>query len=130
MSKRSRIALSISAFAVLAVSAPAHASPSLGDSGTVRTPGGSERCPAGYLCLFDGADGVGTMAYFRTGSPNLAMQNLDKAASSEWNRSAADFILYEGYNYTGRHNGTQPPGFRVNFSYYGGNNFFSSVRRA
>ncbi|MEV8609539.1 peptidase inhibitor family I36 protein [Amycolatopsis sp. NPDC051373] len=90
--------------------------------------GGWERCPQGYYCLFDGYDGAGAMAFFKTGSPNLANQGLDKAASSQWNRSPWNFCVYEGYNYTGRRN-CDPPNSRYNFTYYGGNNFDSSVKR-
>jgi hypothetical protein len=101
------------------------------DSGVVtELAGGWDRCPNGYLCLFDGYDGGGTFAYFRTGSPNLAAQRINKAASSMWNRSPWHFVLYEGYGYTGRHNGTQPPGSRWNFDHWHGDNFFSSLRRA
>ncbi|WP_432850704.1 peptidase inhibitor family I36 protein [Amycolatopsis sp. CA-161197] len=90
--------------------------------------GGWDRCPPGYYCLFDGYDGAGAMAYFKTGSPNLANQGLDKAASAQWNRSPWNFCTYEGYNYTGRRN-CDPPNSRYNFTYYGGNNFDSSVKR-
>jgi hypothetical protein len=100
------------------------------ESGVVtESAGGWYRCPSGYMCLFDGFTGTGTMAYFRTGSPNLGWQGIDKAASSQWNRSPWHFVLYEGYNYSGRHNGTEPPGTWWNFTYATGNNFFSSIRR-
>jgi hypothetical protein len=100
------------------------------ESGVVtETAGDWYRCPSGYMCLFDGFNGTGIMAYFRTGSPNLGWQGIDKAASSQWNRSPWHFVLYEGYNYSGRHNGTEPPGSWWNFTYATGNNFFSSIRR-
>ncbi|WP_162186120.1 peptidase inhibitor family I36 protein [Amycolatopsis jejuensis] len=90
--------------------------------------GGWDRCPAGYFCLFDLHDGGGIMAYFRTGSPNLGMQGLDKMASAQWNRSTATFGTYEGYNYTGRPQ-FHPAGSRYNFTYWGGDNFDSSTLR-
>lgn len=99
------------------------------DAGTVPAQaGGWDRCPAGYFCLFDGYDGTGVMAFFKTGSPNLGAQGLDKAASAQWNRSPWNFCTYEGYNYTGR-SSCNPPGSRYNFTYFGGNNFDSSVKR-
>ncbi|SFO06093.1 peptidase inhibitor family I36 protein [Amycolatopsis rubida] len=99
------------------------------DSGAVATlDGGWNRCPAGYFCIFDGYDGSGRMAYFRTGSPNLGQQGMDKKASSQTNRSRWTFAMYEGCNYTGRV-GYHPAGSQYNLSPWGGDNFDSSLRR-
>ncbi|MFB7928023.1 peptidase inhibitor family I36 protein [Streptomyces sp. NPDC056039] len=45
-------------------------------------PSGYDRCPANHFCLFDGPDGTGLMASFRSGSPDLARQSMDNRASS------------------------------------------------
>lgn len=99
------------------------------DSGIVTTlDGGWNRCPGGYFCIFDGYDGTGRMAYFRTGSPNLGLQGMDKTASSQTNRSPWTFAMYEGYNYTGRV-GYHPAGSQYNLSPWGSDNSVSSLRR-
>ncbi|WP_020663131.1 peptidase inhibitor family I36 protein [Amycolatopsis benzoatilytica] len=100
------------------------------DSGVVtRLDGGWYRCPSGYFCVYDGYDGTGTMAYFRTGTPNLGLQGLDKKVSSQWNRSPWTFAMYTGYNYTGSA-GFHPSGSYYNLSPWGSDNNNSSVRRA
>ncbi|MFJ4880837.1 peptidase inhibitor family I36 protein [Streptomyces sp. NPDC088745] len=62
---------------------------------------GYDRCPAGSFCIFDGANGTGTIAWFRTGSPDLRGQSMDNRTSSYWNRTNDAFALYDGYNYGG-----------------------------
>ncbi|WP_169514476.1 peptidase inhibitor family I36 protein [Actinokineospora enzanensis] len=60
---------------------------------------GWDRCPNTYFCLFSGANGQGTIAYFHVGSPNLAGQGIDNAATSFWNRTVDNaFSLCDGYN--------------------------------
>lgn len=62
---------------------------------------GWNRCPADSICLFEGRDGTGTIAWFRIGSPDLRHQSMDKRASSVWNRHADAFQLTTDYNYEG-----------------------------
>lgn len=63
--------------------------------GTANAATGWNRCPAEHLCLFDGANGTGGMAWFKTGSPNLAGQGMDNKTSSVWNRSPNWFDAYD-----------------------------------
>ncbi|WP_254126634.1 peptidase inhibitor family I36 protein [Amycolatopsis sp. CA-230715] len=100
------------------------------ESGVVdaRVAGGWDRCPAGFICLFDFCDGQGKMAYFKWRSPDLRAQGMNDMTSAVWNRADADFDLYEGYNYTGLHSRFDR-GMRVNLSWWGGDNFDSSLRR-
>jgi hypothetical protein len=67
------------------------------DAGTSDAAGGPERCPNGYVCLFDGANGTGKMAYFKQGSQNLGLQGMDNMTSSWMNRSGVTFNGYDGY---------------------------------
>ncbi|MER5883741.1 peptidase inhibitor family I36 protein [Streptomyces sp. NPDC001941] len=62
---------------------------------------GWARCPNGYFCIFDGVNGTGTIAYFKSGSPDLRGQSMDKRTSSYWSRNAEGFSLHDGYNYGG-----------------------------
>ncbi|MDW5325628.1 peptidase inhibitor family I36 protein [Plantactinospora sp. KLBMP9567] len=63
---------------------------------------GFDRCPSGYMCLFTGSNGTGTMAYFRLGSTNLGLQGMDNNVWSGRNRSGKTALGYEGYSYTGQ----------------------------
>ncbi|HEX3732597.1 MAG TPA: peptidase inhibitor family I36 protein [Mycobacteriales bacterium] len=67
-------------------------------TGVVDSAGGYERCPAGYVCIFDGSEGTGKMAYFDQGSSDLRLQSLDNQVSSWWNRSGRAFYVFDGYN--------------------------------
>lgn len=92
------------------------------------TAGGWYRCPSGYMCLYSGYNGTGHMAYFKWGSPNLGGQGIDNTASSQWNRSSGTFTLYDGYNYSG-HGETVSSDTYYNFTSWGGDNWYSSLRR-
>ncbi|MER7111684.1 peptidase inhibitor family I36 protein [Streptomyces sp. NPDC000229] len=61
--------------------------------------GGFERCPDGYMCIFDNRDSTGTMAWFRTGSPALAQQGMDDRASAFYNRTGREWNTYDGKNH-------------------------------
>lgn len=63
---------------------------------------GFDRCPAGYLCLFTGTNGTGTMAYFRYGSTNLGLQGMDNRVWSLRNRSGKGICGYDDYSYRGQ----------------------------
>ncbi|MGH3426764.1 MAG: peptidase inhibitor family I36 protein [Mycobacteriales bacterium] len=67
-------------------------------TGVIDSAGGYERCPAGFVCIFDGPNGTGKMAYFDQGSPDLRLQSLDDQVSSWWNRSGRPFYVFDGYN--------------------------------
>lgn len=96
--------------------------------GTASAATGWNRCPNGYLCLFDGANGTGTMGYFKKGSPNLAGQRLDNRVSSVWNRSGDYFDAYDGYRCEDSENWLITSwGGQYNLSAEGGNNRWSSV---
>ncbi|MEU5132145.1 peptidase inhibitor family I36 protein [Streptomyces californicus] len=62
---------------------------------------GWSRCPAGSFCVFDGANGTGTIAWFRSGSPDLRGQSMDNRTSSYWNRTGTVFALHDWYGYGG-----------------------------
>jgi hypothetical protein len=89
MSKLALAALAALTLAAGAASTPAHAAT------------GYARCPAGYYCMFSGYNGTGTIAYFRSGTPDLRLQRIDNAGSSEWNRSGRPVHLFVDYNYHG-----------------------------
>jgi hypothetical protein len=56
-------------------------------------PQGYDRCPSGKLCLFDGANGTGTMAAYSSSQP--ALGSWDNKASSMMNRTGfADLCVY------------------------------------
>ncbi|WP_433157950.1 peptidase inhibitor family I36 protein [Kribbella sp. CA-247076] len=93
-------ALVAGAFSLTTVPASAEIQPQ-GDSGVTHAAGGYERCPAGYLCIFEWRDGTGPMAYFKSGSPDLRQQGMNDSVSSIWNRTDCFWSLYEGLNYTG-----------------------------
>ncbi|MEU9795647.1 peptidase inhibitor family I36 protein [Streptomyces sparsogenes] len=63
---------------------------------------GWERCQAGYFCVFDGPEGTGGMAWFRSGSADLRAQGMDNRTTSYWNRTTSAWTLYDGYGYTGQ----------------------------
>lgn len=58
------------------------------------TPGGLERCPVGYICLFENSNGTGRFWHFASGSKNLKKQHFNDQASFIWNRSSLDFELF------------------------------------
>ncbi|WP_055564317.1 peptidase inhibitor family I36 protein [Streptomyces atriruber] len=60
---------------------------------------GWDRCPNGSFCVFDGRNGTGTIAWFRSGSPDLRGQSMDNRTTSYWNRNGDQWALYDGYNY-------------------------------
>lgn len=91
--------------------------------------GGWYRCPSGYLCLFSDRDGGGHMAYFRSGSPNLAVQGANNNTSSQWNRAAYSFNLYNQINYVDWRSSI-PSGGWWNLDWYHGEDMWSSVRRS
>ncbi|WP_405634744.1 peptidase inhibitor family I36 protein [Streptomyces sp. NBC_01178] len=62
---------------------------------------GWDRCPNGSFCIFDGRDGAGTIAWFRSGSPDLRGQSMDNRTSSYWNRTGTVFALHDWYGYGG-----------------------------
>lgn len=62
---------------------------------------GYDRCPDGHFCLFSAADGGGTIAYFRLGSTDLRLQNIDGQAYAIWNRTGRYWDGFTEYNYTG-----------------------------
>ncbi|MER5465685.1 peptidase inhibitor family I36 protein [Streptomyces sp. NPDC002668] len=87
---------------------------------------GYDRCPNGYLCIFDGADGTGSMAWFRSGSPDLRGQGMDNRTNSVYNRTGGSWSLYDGYGYSGTCFFSIGVGaFNVTGSY---NNSFSSLQ--
>ncbi|WP_433336361.1 peptidase inhibitor family I36 protein [Spirillospora sp. CA-294931] len=88
---------------------------------------GYDRCPSGHACLFSGANGSGSMAYFRYGSPDLRGQSMDNTAESIWNRAGAGALIYTGYNYSGE-NDHWGSGARGNLSVNGFANVASSIR--
>lgn len=63
--------------------------------------GGFNRCPAGYTCLFSALWGQGDMAWFRSGSPNLAAQHFDNRACSVWKRAPGVWKYWDEPNYRG-----------------------------
>lgn len=93
-------------------------------STTAHAATGYDRCPSGYMCLFDLNDGQGAMAWFANGSPDLRGQGFDNRTNSVWNRTGSSFRLYQGYNYTGS-SGTTPAGVRSNVFA----NVYSSLKR-
>ncbi|MFJ9395256.1 peptidase inhibitor family I36 protein [Streptomyces californicus] len=64
---------------------------------------GRSRCPAGSFCVFDGANGTGTTAWFRSGSPDLRGQSMDNRTSSYWKRTGTVFALHDRYGYGGNY---------------------------
>lgn len=95
--------------------------------GVTRVAGGYNRCPNGYLCLFDGFGGQGAMAYFKWGSPNLAAQGFDNRTSSLWSRTSGFWNLYDLPNYRNHLSGISGGPWNEN-SFC--NNKTSSVRHA
>ncbi len=103
-------------------------------SSMVITPGAAEaatgydRCPPGHMCLFDLWDGQGAMAYFKSGSPDLALQNFDDRAQSQRNNNSSSFCAYVNkyYDNSGT-SGTYPPGTSGNFNT--NVNAYSSLRK-
>ncbi|WP_409494754.1 peptidase inhibitor family I36 protein [Amycolatopsis sp. cmx-11-12] len=103
-------------------------------SGLVVAPGvaqaatGYDRCPPGYMCLFDDWDGQGAMAYFQAGSPDLALQNFDNRAQSQRNNNASNFCAYVNKKYDNSSgSGTYQPGTKGNFN--ANVNAYSSLRK-
>ncbi|MGW4842026.1 peptidase inhibitor family I36 protein [Nocardia brasiliensis] len=89
--------LAVTALLVLGVSGlavPANADPA--EAAT-----GYDRCPAGNFCLFSAANGGGRIAYFRLGSTDLRLQNIDGQAYSLWNRTSRFWDGFTEYNYRG-----------------------------
>lgn len=80
-------ALLVGCLAAGASATPAHAA------------NGFERCLDGHMCIFDNREGTGTMAWFRTGSPDLAQHGMDNRASAFSNRTGREWITYDGKNY-------------------------------
>ncbi|MEU8525885.1 MULTISPECIES: peptidase inhibitor family I36 protein [Streptomyces] len=96
---------SVLASALLSSVAPAGSAPS-----------GFDRCPAGHFCLFDGPDGTGLMASFRTGSPDLARQSMDNRASSlADNVPDTVWCIYDERDYAGTEYQRVYPGAAGNF---------------
>jgi hypothetical protein len=96
--------------------------------GAAQAATGYDRCPQGYMCLFDGWDGTGVMAYFQTGSPDLALQNFDNRAQSQRNNNSSNFCAYVNKNYDNSSgSGTYQPGTTGNF--LGNVNAYSSLRK-
>ncbi|PXX55628.1 peptidase inhibitor family I36 [Nocardia tenerifensis] len=62
---------------------------------------GYDRCPDGNFCLFSAANGGGRIAYFRLGSTDLRLQNIDGQAYSLWNRTGRFWDGFTEYNYRG-----------------------------
>ncbi|ADB34148.1 hypothetical protein Kfla_5132 [Kribbella flavida DSM 17836] len=77
--------------------------PAVADSGVTRAAGGYERCPDGYICLFQWRNGTGPMAWFKYQSPDLRQQGMNDTVSSVWNRTPCQWVMFEGLNYTGWH---------------------------
>ncbi|QLY31002.1 peptidase inhibitor family I36 protein [Nocardia huaxiensis] len=101
MSLRSRLAglagIGLLAFAsTLAGSTPAQAAT------------GYERCPTGWICLFDRPDGEGTMKKFAIGSANLAEWGAEDFTRSLYNRTGAEVSLFTDRNYKGISYAIQP----------------------
>jgi hypothetical protein len=92
---RKRIAVGIAAIG-MAAAVSVTVAPSPAQAAT-----GWARCPAGYFCVFDGANGTGHFAYFQWGSPDLRGQTMNNKTTSYWNRTSRRWHLWDGYNYTG-----------------------------
>lgn len=125
-----KIAVTTAAAAAMAfaVAAPAQAAPNA--MGVVTAAGGYERCPNGYVCLFDGANGTGKMAYFQSGSQNLGLNGMDNMTSSWWNRSGRTFNGYDGYNGQGRYVFGSGGSYNQQYNLYGSeDNTMSSLVR-
>ncbi|QIS02907.1 hypothetical protein F5X71_11820 [Nocardia brasiliensis] len=89
--------LGVTALLVLGVSGlagPAQADPAEEATGWAR-------CPDGYFCLFSAAEGGGRIAYFRLGSTDLRLQNIDGQAYALWNRTGKYWHGFTDYNYRG-----------------------------
>ncbi|WP_157183063.1 peptidase inhibitor family I36 protein [Sciscionella marina] len=72
--------------------------------GVTTAAGGWNRCPAGNTCLFSAPNGQGAMAWFRSGSPNLAAQHFDNRTHATWKRAPGNWQFwtepkYQGFNY-------------------------------
>lgn len=96
-------------FASLAVTAAIVGTLTVGVQPASAAPGGYERCPDGWYCLFSGPDGTGTMARFTVRSPDLADQYIDNDAESEWNRTGTGALYYTATHFQGE-NGYSPAG--------------------
>ncbi|WP_069159996.1 peptidase inhibitor family I36 protein [Nocardia altamirensis] len=89
--------LAVTALLVLGIAglaAPAQADPA-------QDAAGYDRCPNGHFCLFSAANGGGRIAYFRVGSTDLRLQNIDGQAYSKWNRTGRYWDGFTEYNYRG-----------------------------
>ncbi|WP_280435636.1 peptidase inhibitor family I36 protein [Nocardia carnea] len=75
---------------------------------------GFDRCPDGHFCLFSAPDGGGRIAYFRLGSTDLRLQNIDGQAYSLWNRTGQHWVGCTEYNYGGNAIFMVTPGYRTN----------------
>ena len=66
---------------------------------------GFARCPKGYFCVFDNANGTGRMAYFKNGDYNLGAapgpSGMNNTIASAWNRSGKTFRLWGKPGYKG-----------------------------
>ncbi|MFI9403694.1 peptidase inhibitor family I36 protein [Nocardia sp. NPDC052316] len=62
---------------------------------------GYDRCPAARFCIFSEPNGGGRIAYFRLGSTDLRLQNMDGQVHSLWNRTSQWWQGYTEYNYRG-----------------------------
>ncbi|MGW5383511.1 peptidase inhibitor family I36 protein [Nocardia sp. NPDC003963] len=76
---------------------------------------GFDRCPDGHFCLFSAADGGGRIAYFRLGSTDLRLQDIDGQAYSIWDRTGRYWHGFTEYNYSGGVIFRSGPGQRTNF---------------
>lgn len=94
---RTGATLGVGAAAVLAIAAGPIPASATEQGGVSTAAGGWERCPVGSVCIFDGQNGTGKMAYFQQGSQDLRLQGMDNMTESWWNRTDRRFDGYDGY---------------------------------
>lgn len=90
---------------------------------------GYARCPSGHLCVFNGLNGSGRMAYYKNGDANLAdgvgATGMNNNIESLWNRTGNEWKLFGRTYYNGKviwsnRKGNMPTGYR---------NWASSIKR-
>lgn len=85
-----------------------------GMAGPAHAATGYDRCPNGHFCLFSASNGGGRIAYFRLGSTDLRLQNIDGQAYSLWNRTGQYWRGFTDYNYRGGVIFQVNPGYQSN----------------
>ena len=73
---------------------------------------GYARCDPGYLCLFTEPNGQGVIAQYKVGDADMGDSfgplGMNDNAESYWNRSGANWSLYNGPYYGGTVSGMSP----------------------